>query len=31
MGGNRSFMAEPSDRPAINDEVGGREKKGVLI
>ena len=28
VGGNRAFMAEPSDRPAINDGVDGREKKG---
>ena len=28
VGGNRAFMAKPSDRPAINDGVDGREKKG---
>ena len=26
LGGNRAFMAEPSDRPAINNGVGGRKK-----
>ena len=30
LGGNRAFMAEPSDRPAINDGVGGRKKGGRL-
>ena len=25
-GGNRAFMAEPSDRPALNDGLGGRKK-----
>ena len=28
LGGNRAFMAEPSDRPAINDRLGEREKWG---
>ena len=28
LGGNRAFMAEPSDRPAINDGLGGRKKGG---
>ena len=30
LGGNRAFMAEPSDRPAINDGVGGRGKRGLI-
>ena len=29
LGGNRAFMAEPSDRPAINEGPGGRKKGGV--
>ena len=29
LGGNRAFMAELSDRPAINDGVGERKKRGV--
>ena len=28
LGGNRAFMAEPSDRPAINDGLGVRKKVG---
>ena len=28
LGGNRAFMAEPSDRPAINNGPGGRKKGG---
>ena len=28
LGGNRAFMAEPSDRTAINDRLGEREKWG---
>ena len=28
LGGNRAFMAEPSDRPAINNRMGGRKKWG---
>ena len=28
LGGNRAFMAEASDRPAINDGLGGRKKGG---
>ena len=28
LGGNRAFMAEPSDRPAINNGLGGRKKWG---
>ena len=29
LGENNAFMAEPSDRPAINDRLGGRKKVGV--
>ena len=28
FGENNAFMAEPSDRPAINDRLGGRKKGG---
>ena len=28
LGKNKAFMAEPSDRPAINDRLGGRKKAG---
>ena len=28
FGENNAFMAEPSDRPAINDRLGGRKKWG---
>ena len=28
-GGNNAFMAEPSDRPAINDSLSGRKKRWV--
>ena len=31
LGGNRAFMAEPSDRPAINNGPGGRKKGGVRM
>ncbi len=29
-GGNRAFMAVPSDRPAINNVVGERKKLGMM-
>ena len=29
FGENKAFMAEPSDRPAINDGLGGRKKRDV--
>ena len=29
LGGNWAFMAEPSDRPAINNGPGGRKKGGL--
>ena len=28
FGENNTFMAEPSDRPAIKDRLGGRKKRG---
>ena len=29
LGGNRAFMAEPSDRSAINDRLGRKKRGGV--